>query len=198
MKFIYEAGATPYNLDDAIHLIPKHISTQKELNEWEQNNIFMAEKWLFSKRRKNILSIDFMKSLHKKMFDLTWIWAGQFRTYQTNIGCPFYEIPQNLKILCDNVQFWISNHSFDIIEIAIRFHHKLVYIHPFPNGNGRHSRLMTDALLFSLNFPRFSWGKGQFHTREEMRETYISALKKADQEDYSFLIEFLSPAPLNQ
>lgn len=191
MKFIYEEGATPYNLDDAIHLLPKQITTQKELNEWEQNNIILAERWLFTKRRKNIFSIEFIKSLHKKMFNLTWLWAGQLRTYQTNIGVSPYQISQNLKMLCDDVQYWISHKSFSSTEIATRFHHKLVYIHPFPNGNGRHSRLMTDALLVSLNIPRFSWGNGKFESNIEMRKAYINALKLADIGDYSPLLTFL-------
>lgn len=149
MKFVYEEGATPYNQDDAEYLIPKQISTQKE-----QNNIIRAERWLFAKKRKNILTIDFIRSLHKKMFDQTWTWAGQLRSHQTNIGVSPYHITTNLKMLCDDVTFWISHKSFSPFEIAVRFHHKLVAIHPFPNGNGRHSRLMTDVLLLSLGYPR--------------------------------------------
>lgn len=191
MKFAYQEGATPYNLDDAFFLIPKHITTQKELNEWEQNNIRIAEIWLFTRKRKGIISADFIKLLHKKMFDRTWTWAGQFRHHLTNIGVVPYLIPIELRKLCDDVFFWIANKSFPTDEIAARFHHKLVFIHLFPNGNGRHARIITDALLISLNRPRFTWGKINLTNSSKTRHTYIESLQHADNGDYTDLMAFV-------
>lgn len=161
MKFVYAEGATPFEQDNAAQLIPKHMTTQDQLNEWEQANIIQAEKWLFTKKHKNILSIDFIKKLHKKMFDKTWIWAGCFRHHQTNIGVRSFEIQSSLQILCDDVKFWIENQTYSKDEIACFLHHRLVFIYSFPNGNGRHARLLTDAFLadaflVSIQKPRFT------------------------------------------
>lgn len=190
MKFVYAKGATPFNQDDFAQLIPKHITTQMQLNEWEQANIIHAEKWLFSRKRKDLLTIDFIKKLHLKMFDKTWLWAGKFRHHQTNIGLPSFQIQPHLKILCDDVQFWISNQIFPSDEVAIQFHHRLVHIHPFPNGNGRHSRLIADALLIQMGAARFSWGRKNLALSSDTRHQYISALKLADKGDYQHLLKF--------
>lgn len=191
MKFIYPSGATPYNQDDAAHLIPHHITTQEQLNEWEQANIIDAERWLFSKRRKNLLTVRFLQKLHQKMFDKTWKWAGRFRTCNTNIGVPYPVIQESLKALCDDVVYWIQHKTFSIDEMAVRFHHRLVQIHPFPNGNGRHARLMTDALLVNLGALRFTWGKENLVQQSQTREAYIKALREADRGDYSDLLAFV-------
>lgn len=191
MRFVYPGGATPYNQDDAVHLIPKHITTQNQLNEWEQANILQGERWLFSIKRKHILTVDFIQKLHRKMFDKTWMWAGKFRTYNTNIGVHYHTIQESLKALCDDVVYWIENKVFSIDEIAVRFHHRLVAIHAFPNGNGRHARLMTDALLVQLKASRFSWGKHNLVQQSQIRNKYIEALKEADNGNYKLLLDFV-------
>lgn len=191
MKFIYPEGATPFNQDDASALIPKHITTQDQLNEWEQANIIEAEKWLFARKRKNLLSLEFIKALHKKMFDKTWRWAGKFRNHNTNIGALYSLIQEKLQSLCSDISYWVHNEVYSVDEIAVRFHHRLVAIHAFPNGNGRHARLMADALLVLLNARRFSWGKDNLIKQSETRQQYIKALKQADNEMYDDLIRFV-------
>lgn len=191
MKFVYPEGATPFNQDDAHNLIPQHITTQDQLNEWEQRNILQAEKWLFSSRKKDVLTIDFLKKLHFKMFNETWTWAGKYRDYQTNIGCLFFQIPSHLKTLCDDVRFWLDHHTFTEKEIAVRFHHRLVHIHPFPNGNGRHGRLATDALLVSLKKERLTWGRISLIEPSQTRRHYIQALRDADQGYFENLLSFV-------
>lgn len=191
MKFVYPEGATPFNYDDIHNLIPQHITTQSQLNEWEQRNILKAEKWLFSFRKKNILTIDFLKKLHLKMFNETWTWAGKYREYQTNVGCVFFEIPAHLKILCDDVSFWLENNTFTEKEMAVRFHHRLVQIHPFPNGNGRYGRLATDAFLVSLKLKHFTWGRINLVEPSQTRGRYIKALREADQGNYEDLLSFV-------
>ncbi len=195
----YTPGATPLDLDEILGLIPNHIALQSELNEWEALNIFKAEKWLFSKNALgDFLTIDFLKLVHKKMFDDTWKWAGAFRSTEKSIGvAPFY-ITTDLKNLLEDIRCQIShltnkleitNHVID--EIACRFHHRLVAIHPFPNGNGRHARLMTDILLTQTGRPRFSWGNKNLANLSPIREQYIIALRNADKHDYSALFTFV-------
>ncbi len=192
MKFIYAQGATPLDPDEMNGLIPFHISTQGQLNEWEAANILKAENWLFStSHHGNFLTIDFIKLLHTKMFDDTWKWAGNFRSTEKNIGVSPYKITTELTHLLEDVRYQIINHSFPVDEIAYRFHHRLVVIHPFPNGNGRHARLMTDLLLVRAGQSRFSWGKQKLEPEGPVRKQYINALKKADAHDYSLLAEFV-------
>lgn len=191
MKFIYAEGATPFNQDDATQLIPNHITTQNQLNEWEQANILKAEHWLFSQKRKDMLRTDFLQKLHHKMFSQTWLWAGTFRKHQTNIGVNPFEIAVSLNVLCEDVLFWIQNKTYSMDEIATRFHHRLVLIHPFPNGNGRHARLITDALLFYYGLPRFSWGKVNLVIPSHTRKNYINALRSADQGNIDPLLHFV-------
>ena len=189
MKFDNPIGSTPIDSDDLAGLIPKHIDTQEELNAWESQNILEAEPWAF--KQQNILNVDFIKELHKKMFDHTWTWAGKFRHTDKNIGVDWKKIPVMLKDLCDDVQYWITNKTFSPDEIAVRFHHRLVYIHPFANGNGRHARLMADLLIVKLGGLRFSWGSGQDLTKSTpVRKQYIEALQLADKGDYSKLLAF--------
>lgn len=190
MRFIYAEGATPLSSDEIHNLIPKHLTTQKELNEWEQFNIVKGENWAFGIKRKSILSIEFAKKLHEKMFNETWNWAGVFRKSQTNIGVNAIYISQELKMTFDNVEFWLAYNTYNLREIAIRLHHRLVYVHPFPNGNGRFSRLFADLLLRNNNEAIFTWESCSLIEDSSMRKQYILALKEADKGDYQKLIEF--------
>lgn len=155
--FDYPEGATPLNYDEVDNLIPRHLTTQKELNEFEQFNILKGSNWAFKKQRNNILSLSFAKQLHQKMFDQTWKWAGLFRKRQINIGVTSSNIVPELVYLFGDIEFWLQNNTYPIYEIATRFHHLLVSIHPFPNGNGRYSRLYTDLLLKNQLHEVFTW-----------------------------------------
>lgn len=194
MKFETIYGATPIDPNEAFGLIPKHVQNQKELNEFEHLNISLAIPWAFS--QKQILSASFLKKLHKKMFDQTWKWAGEYRKTQKNIGIEAYKIDTELHSLCSDVEFWIENQSFPIDEIGARFHHRLVYIHAFINGNGRHARLCADILLRSKGAKIFSWGSLTFNNNDlasinNMRKKYINALKEADKGDIEPLLCFV-------
>lgn len=191
MKFEYSLGATPLDPDEIYGLIPSHITTQGQLNEWEAANILKAEIWLFSNSKKNFLSIDFTKRVHTKMFDDTWTWAGQFRSKEKNIGVSPFTITTNLSNLLEDVRYQVIHESFPIDEIAFRFHHRLVAIHPFSNGNGRHARLMADLLLVQAGQPRFTWGKQTLKPEDTVRQGYIDALRNADKRDYSLLASFV-------
>lgn len=192
MKFVYPAGATPLDQDEVIGLIPSHITIQSDLNEWEANNILEAESWVYSaSHHGNILTLEFIKILHKKMFNKTWKWAGSFRKTEKNIGVSPFKITSALSTLLDDVRCKIENQSFQWDELAYRFHHRLVKIHPFPNGNGRHARLMTDLLLVQAGQLRFTWGSKKLDTEGEVRRQYIEAMRAADKGDYSFLSIFV-------
>lgn len=171
-------------------MIPSHITTQKQLDEWEQYNIVQGSNWAFSRERKDLLTISFAKKLHRKMFDKTWLWAGTFRKRQTNIGISSIYIPQELKLLFDDTKFQLEHNSFPIREIGVRLHHRLVFIHPFPNGNGRFSRLMAELLMYYNGEVSFTWGNCNLTNDSEVRAKYLSALKEADNGDYSNLIQF--------
>lgn len=189
MKFNYPDGATPLELEEIFDLIPTHITTQDQLNVWEQHNIILGEQW--AKKKKNIVSVEFIQQLHTHMFNKTWKWAGKLRRSGKNIGVDWHMIPIELKNLCDDVNYQLENNSFSDDEIAVRLHHRLVWIHPFPNGNGRHARLMADLFVMQKGLSRFSWGANQdLYKITPIRKQYIEALRQADRGDYSKLMKF--------
>lgn len=193
MKFKYPYGATPIDEDEALELIPTHIYLQDELNEYEELNILNAAKKYFNRSIgfSEILSFNFLLEVHKNMFDKTWKWAGKTRKSTKNIGVEVTQIYENIKNLCDDAKYWIDKEIFQPDEIGARFHHRLVQIHLFPNGNGRHSRFVTDMLMKSLGQPAFTWGDKDLYHESDVRHKYISALKEADKNNYNPLIEFV-------
>jgi Fic-DOC domain mobile mystery protein B len=194
MEFDYPEGATPLSPDHAADLIPTHITTREELNIWEQENIYEAMEWLNKTKPKDILNEAFTKKLHNRMFGNVWRWAGRFRLEElrdTNIGVPCYRIPQDLHNLFEDAKVWIEKESYAADEIGARFHHRLVSIHPFANGNGRHARLMGDLLNENvLRQPRYTWGGADLSGAGSLRDTYIQALRAADELDYAPLLRF--------
>ena len=189
VRFDYPPGATPLDGDELASLIPGHITTQGELNEWEQLNIAQGENWA-RRQRKEILTEGFLRQLHKQMFGETWKWAGEFRKSDKNIGVDWLKIGVELRNLLDDTRFQIEHASYPPDEIAIRFHHRLVGIHPFPNGNGRHARLMADLLVERLKRPRFTWGRRSLIDASDTRQEYIAALRAADRRDIAPLLVF--------
>lgn len=181
--------ATPLTPEERAALIPTYITLRPELNEVEQIGIDEANLWAFS-RKRDVLNEDFLKQLHKHMFGKVWRWAGEFRTTPRNIGIDAWNIAPELRILLDNVRYWIENNTYSPDEIAVRFHHKLVFIHPFPNGNGRHARLAADILVTQLDQPRLTWGSSNLVTVNELRKSYVTALQSADREDIGALLVF--------
>jgi Fic-DOC domain mobile mystery protein B len=171
-------------------LIPSYVTLRSELNEAEQANILEAEAWAFA-RKRDVLDEKFLNNLHKRMYGNVWRWAGQYRTSGRNIGIDAYSIPTELRQLLDDCRCWIENSTYEPDEIAVRFHHKLVSIHSYPNGNGRHARLATDLLLKSMSRKRFSWGGTNLVDAEETRKRYIAALQAADGHDIGPLLEFV-------
>ncbi|WP_179348427.1 mobile mystery protein B [Winogradskyella pacifica] len=189
----YKDGQTPLDEDEKEGLKIKSITTQKELDEFEQLNIEKAVEWSIRTKLKpdRILSEKFIKALHKKMYGDIWKWAGNFRTSDKNIGIKWTAISTQLKTLLDDANYWVDHNTYPPKEIAIRFKHRLVAIHCFPNGNGRHSRLMADIIMESI-FKKdiFSWHTSNMVKADDVRKGYILALKQADGGNIHPLIEF--------
>lgn len=191
-EFQYPIGATPLEPEELEELKIGHITTREELNRFEQDNISDALQWLKGRRKSDVLSEKFIKTLHQKMFGKVWRWAGQFRRSGKNIGVEWVQIPVQLHTLLQDTRYWIDHKTYPEDEIAVRFHHKLVWIHLFPNGNGRHARLMTDILLTdTLKQKPFTWDVKNIDTEDKVRDLYLKALRAADRGDYSKLLEFV-------
>lgn len=185
-------GATPLDPDEMKGLKFKHIKIRRHLDELEQINIISGMKWLKKQKKADIISEAFTCKLHTKLFGDVWQWAGKFRKTERNIGCDPLHISVNLRNLFDDTSFWIEHETFSNKEIATRFHHRLVAIHPFPNGNGRHSRIMADAILTHvLKDSAIDWSSGKsLQAMSAHRTSYINALRKADTGDMNDLLEF--------
>jgi Fic-DOC domain mobile mystery protein B len=184
-----DAAATPLTPEETRGLIPAYIAWRAELNEAEQDNIARAQNWALD-RRRNLLSERFILDLHRHMLGDVWRWAGRFRITERNMGIAHWEIPVALRSLLDDVRAWLEYKTYTHDEIAVRFHHRLVQIHPFPNGNGRHARLMADLLIMQFGRHRFSWGRESVRDTGELRSRYIDALRAADRHDIGPLLAF--------
>lgn len=193
----YPDGATPLDPDELDGLKYKHIATRSQLDELEQVNIEQGLRWLERQRRKDILSDDFAITLHKRLFGDVWTWAGTFRLTGKNIGIDPIHIAVRLRDLMDTGQYWVDHKSYEPIEAAVRLHHKLVYIHPFPNGNGRHARILADTVLKRIyGADPVDWaGDDNLQQMNDRRAAYIAALKAADGEDYEPLLTFVGFKP---
>jgi len=191
------AGNTPLDPDEAAGLIPRHIRTLGELNEWEQANLLEGRRWMERQwPRKDVLTENFLRALHKRMFDKTWRWAGTYRTTGKNIGVDAREVAVEVHKLLQDVRYWLDEKTWaNTDETAARFHHRLVWIHPFPNGNGRHARFITDALLLKQGATPFSWGAATMAADVEQqggaRDRYLAALRAADSRDFAPLLAFV-------
>ena len=180
--FSESPGNTPISADEIEALLP-NLATQAELNEWERENIIHAEEWCFAPKvlkRFNPVSEGDLRELHRRMFGKTWKWAGTYRKTEKNIGVPVVQINNAMGAFLADADYWIKEKTFEADELTVRFHHRLVHIHPFPNGNGRHSRLMADVLAVKLYRPRFTWGRANLQPAGVVRDQYIAAIKLAD------------------
>jgi len=192
MHFEDPEGATPIDVEELKGLKLTHISSRKELDRWELENVLEAKAWVDKRKPRDILNEAFMKTLHKRMFGKVWKWAGSFRLSDKNIGVPWYQVSTSLKNLCDDTGYWLEHKDESADEIAVRFHHRLVSIHPFPNGNGRHAREMANLLLKNiLDAPVFTWGGNTLTEEGRIRKDYITALQAGDNGDYKPLLTFV-------
>lgn len=187
--FDADDDATPLTVEERNGLIPTHIALRSELNELEQRNIAEADRWAFA-RRRNVLDEAFLRGLHRRMFNHVWKWAGGYRTTERNLGIAPYRIQPELHQILDDARYWIENATYGPDELAVRFHHRLVFVHPFPNGNGRWSRLASDLLIVRNAGEQFTWGRANLQTATDVRRAYIEALQAADRNDIGPLVAF--------
>jgi len=193
LELQYTDGQTPLNEEEKEGLKIKSITTQGELDEFEQLNIEKAVEWTIHANLKpeKILTEKFIKDLHKRMYGDVWKWAGEFRRSEKNIGVAWTRIGVELKKLIDDTKFWIQEGKMSAEEIAIRFKHRIVSIHCFSNGNGRHSRMVADIIMESIFGKEiFTWHQSNMVKADNTRKEYIGALMKADNGDIKPLIEF--------
>lgn len=189
----YTDGQTPLDEDEKECLLIKTITTRSELDEFEQLGVEKAIEWTLRTGHSlhQILTEDYIKELHRKMFADVWQWAGEFRTTNKNIGVDKFSISVELRKLLEDCKYCINNKVFTEDEIAVRLSHRIVTIHPFANGNGRHSRLIADILVHNgLGRPIFSWGSVNLTKKGEARTHYLAALREADENNYRPLIQF--------
>jgi Fic-DOC domain mobile mystery protein B len=193
VNLIHPPGATPLDPNEIDGLMP-NIRLQAELNAREEDNIVRCSRWALSSRnrrlRNDLLSVAGLKLLHQKMFDAVWKWAGSFRLTEKNIGVLAHQITPQLHNLCEDVKAQLSHQSYPLDECAVRFHHRLTLIHPFPNGNGRHARLASDLLLRFNGAEEFTWGRTNLTEASAARKAYIDKLRLADEGDISLLLQF--------
>jgi Fic-DOC domain mobile mystery protein B len=192
LDLAYIIGQTPLDDDEKEGLLIPTIATREELDEFEQQNIEGAIQWLLGRSltAREMLTEQFVRKLHKQMFGKVWAWAGEFRKSNKNLGVDKYQIPLDLKALLDDSLYWIESETFNPDEIAIRLKHRIVSIHCFPNGNGRHSRLMADIIIKTYQLPVFTWGTGNLVASGNVRLKYIKALQEADRNCYDTLLSF--------
>lgn len=189
----YIDGQTPLGEEEKEGLLIPTIATRGELDEFEQQNIEQAIQWALGRsfRPEVIFTEAFICTVHKRMYVDVWAWAGEFRNTNKNIGMDKWQIPTELKYLLDDARYWHENNTYPPDEIAVRFKHRIVSIHCFPNGNGRHSRLMADIIIEKIyKQPVFSWGAANLSGEDDTRTAYLKAVKAADKGDYSLLLAF--------
>lgn len=193
MKFEEPVGATPLDPDELAGLKFKHITTRGELNELEQVNIQEGMRKLSRRRKKDVLTDTFLKTLHKSLFGGVWSWAGGYRRTEKNIGIDPIRISVELRTLIDDARYWVENNTYPPLEAAARFHHRLVQIHPFANGNGRHGRIAADLYLqWHFDHLPVEWTNGfDMQIDNKRRNAYIAALRAADGGEYQLLFEFV-------
>jgi Fic-DOC domain mobile mystery protein B len=193
LELDYSEGQTPLDEEEKEGLLIPTVTTRRDLDEFEQLGVEKANEWLLARKLSvnKILTEEFVKDLHKRMFYDIWEWAGEFRKTNKNIGVDKFTIGIELKNLLDDCNHWIENKVFSEDEIAVRLSHRIVSIHPFANGNGRHSRLLADVLInkvFGKSY--FTWGSQSLIKEGEARRAYLKALREADNLDYKSLIKF--------
>jgi len=187
--FAADGDATPLTPEERNGLIPTHVTLRRELDELEQQNILDADRWAFG-RKHNVLDEPFLLGLHRRMFGRVWKWAGKYRTSERNLGIEVYRIQPEIRQIINDARYWTDHESYLPDELAVRFHHRLVYVHPFPNGNGRWSRLAADILIVQLGGVRFTWGQTNLREAGDLRRAYIDALHAADNHDLEPLVAF--------
>ena len=193
MTFVEPDGATPLDPDEMQGLKFPHVTTRGELDELEQANIEQGLAWISRRRGGSVFDDRFIRTLHKRLFGDVWNWAGAYRLTEKNIGIDPLHIAVQLRMLLDDARHWADHDVHTPLEAAARFHHRMVQIHPFANGNGRHARIAADIMLEDVyGHPPVAWASGHdLQADNERRDAYIAALRSADAGDIGPLLAFV-------
>jgi Fic-DOC domain mobile mystery protein B len=186
-------GATNLSPEDRRGILQTWITHRAELNKAEAQNILAGAAWARRRRGLNpadLLDDKYAKALHKRMFGDVWNWAGKYRDRESNIGAKPHLIATEVSALFNDARYWLEHKTYEPDELAARLHHRLVCIHPFPNGNGRLTRMMADLLVERLGRKPFTWGRGSLTEVSELRASYMAALRAADDHDIEPLLHF--------
>ncbi len=183
-------GNTELSDEDRLGLIPTYIATRGDLFDAEQRNISNALLYRRPPTRSQLLDDKYLRDLHGAMFSEVWEWAGHYRRKETNIGVDPSQIATDVRLVVEDTQAWVRYGTYDPDELAVRFHHRLVAIHPFPNGNGRHGRIAADYLIRGLGGEPFTWGTGRNAETDKLRAAYRHALQRADAGEIAELLAF--------
>ena len=186
-------GEAPLDPDEIEGLKFDHVTTRGELDELEQVNITEGLRWLSRRRGGDILTDRFVRTLHKRLFGEVWDWAGTYRLREKNIGIDPFQIGMQMRIHLDDARNWVEHGTYGPLEAGARFHHRIVQIHPFPNGNGRHARIATDIFLQDyFDHAPIEWASGfDLDAGNARRGAYISALRAADAGDFDPILKFV-------
>ncbi|MCR9196528.1 MAG: mobile mystery protein B [Hyphomonas sp.] len=193
MTFVEPDGATPLDPDEMEGLKYPHVTTRGQLDELEQANIEQGLAWIARRRSGSIFDDAFVRTLHRRLFGDVWDWAGEYRLTEKNIGIDPAQIAVQLRMLLDDARYWAEHKVYPPLEAAARFHHRMVQIHPFPNGNGRHARIAADIMLEEIyDHPPVKWASGfDLQADNERRDAYIAALRAADAGHFDPLLAFV-------
>ena len=194
IQYHYTEGQTPLDEEEKIHLVPA-ILTREDLDRFERENILEARRWVMRKSvlasKRDIFTERFVLNLHKRMYGRVWKWAGQYRKSDKNIGIDYSLVRTELRKLLDDTAYWLEHNTCGVTELAVIFHHRLVKIHLFPNGNGRHARLFADVIVAKYGGEKLTWGsKAELAAPDSVRKRYVAALREADAGSYDSLISF--------
>lgn len=194
IQYLYTEGQTQLEEEEKIHLVPA-ILTREDLNRFERENILEARRWVMRKSvlasKRDIFTERFILNLHKRMYGRVWKWAGQYRKSDKNIGIDYSLVRTELRKLLDDTVYWLEHDTYGVAELAVIFHHRLVKIHLFPNGNGRHARLFADVIVAKYGGEKLTWGsKAELAAPDNIRNRYVAALREADAGSYDSLISF--------
>ena len=191
-NIVTKDGSTPLDHDQIKGIRFSHLTTMGELDEIEDTNIQKGLEWLHHKDHENFLSMQFLCKLHEKLFGEVWKWGGKFRTVEVNISkYRAHDVGPQLKNFFEDIRLWIDGKKMNWDEISAEMHHRLVTIHPFPNGNGRTTRIFTEYAQKRFGQKVTSWKSSMSSTPKDRRDLYIKALRCADKGDFSLLIEFM-------
>jgi Fic-DOC domain mobile mystery protein B len=186
--------ATPLDPVQREGLLQTWITNRNDLNEAEEENIVKGAAWARRRRGRkpvDMLNDEYVETLHKRMFGDVWRWAGTYRQSELNIGIAANRIPMEMPAMLDDVRYWVDHNTYPSDEIAVRLHHRLTQIHAFPNGNGRHARMMADLLIERLGGKPFSWGGDSLADVGTLRAQYVAALQAADGHNMEPLMAFV-------